>query len=172
MDGWLRDNWGDERAEARAGQAVAFVLRRARRERNIRLSTLAVAACLAGALGLWVAQRAPAPSTAAMASRLGSAPAPAPPPSYSKANPEGNAEARPATPPKPSPVDVTLQKAPAGVELAWSGDPRGQYVVYRCTSPRFDACGVARVVKGTSWVDREGGRASVVYYKVEPRSAS
>lgn len=67
------------------------------------------------------------------------------------------------------PAEVTLSKDPNGVELKWQGDPSKDYVVYRCTSPRFDDCDVAGVVKGTKWTDREADRAPLVFYKVEPK---
>jgi hypothetical protein len=69
----------------------------------------------------------------------------------------------------PSP-DITIQKAPKGVELAWTGSPQKEYVVYRCTSPKFDQCSVAGTVKGNQWNDTGSDRAPVVFYKVEPKA--
>jgi hypothetical protein len=64
---------------------------------------------------------------------------------------------------------VTLSKSPKGVELKWQGEPGKDYVVYRCTSPRFDTCSRAAEVKGTKWTDREADDAPLVFYKVEPK---
>jgi hypothetical protein len=70
--------------------------------------------------------------------------------------------------------EVTLAKAGQGVELAWSGNPSQEFVVYRCTSPKFDPrfgeCSVAGVVKGTRWVDSGKETAPVVFYRVEPKA--
>ncbi len=73
----------------------------------------------------------------------------------------------------PSPttsLPVTLGKDGQNVELAWKGNPGEEYVIYRCTSPRFDQCGVAGVVKGTKWTDTGKEQAPVVFYKVEPKA--
>ena len=66
--------------------------------------------------------------------------------------------------------DVTLAKSGHGVELAWTGNPKGEYVVYRCTSPKFDQCSIAGVVKGTRWMDSEPGSPIIIYYRVEPNA--
>ena len=71
-----------------------------------------------------------------------------------------------------SPIAVSLEKAGQNVELAWKGNPHEEYVVYRCTSPRFDQCGVAGIVRGSTWVDRGKETAPVVFYRVEPKSVS
>jgi len=69
-------------------------------------------------------------------------------------------------------VDVTvgLSKAGKNVELAWTGSPQKEYVVYRCTSPKFDQCSVAGTVKGNQWNDTGSDSAPVVFYKVEPKA--
>jgi hypothetical protein len=67
-------------------------------------------------------------------------------------------------------LDVTLQKAGNGVELAWHGNPSQEFVVYRCTSPKFDRCDVAGIVRGTKWVDSGKETAPVVFYRVEPKA--
>jgi hypothetical protein len=71
-------------------------------------------------------------------------------------------------------LDVSLEKAGQGVELAWRGNPSQEFVVYRCTSPKFDPrfgeCSVAGVVKGTRWVDSGKEAAPVVFYRVEPKA--
>jgi hypothetical protein len=56
------------------------------------------------------------------------------------------------------------------VEVTWPGDPEGEYVVYRCTRPTFDACQTAGVVRGTRWTDREMNDSPIVFYKVEPKA--
>lgn len=64
--------------------------------------------------------------------------------------------------------EVTLSKTDHSVELAWQGQEVCEYIVYRCSSPRFDGCSVAARVKGTSWVDKEGGFGSIIFYRVAP----
>jgi len=81
-----------------------------------------------------------------------------------------NEVAKPAS--KQMPVDVRVARHGKGVVVTWQGDPSGEYVVYRCTSPRFDACSTAGVVRGDRWVDREPGRAPIVFYKVEARTGT
>lgn len=66
--------------------------------------------------------------------------------------------------------EVTLSKAKNGVELEWTGSPQKEYVVYRCTTPKFDQCSVAGTVKGTQWNDTGSDTAPVVFYKVEPKA--
>lgn len=61
---------------------------------------------------------------------------------------------------------VTLAKKDGHIALNWPGRKNGEYVVYRCTSPRFDTCSIAEVVKGNQWVDREPLPAPVVFYRV------
>ena len=70
------------------------------------------------------------------------------------------------------PLEITVQKADDGVDLAWNGNSRSEYVVYRCTSPRFDVCSTAGVVKGTRWSDSGHAQARLVFYKVEPVAGS
>ncbi len=79
---------------------------------------------------------------------------------------------RAASPAEEIAPDIALEKAAGGVELKWNGDPSGEYVIYRCTSPRFDRCNVAGVVKGTQWTDREAGSAPLVFYRVEPKTGA
>jgi len=81
-----------------------------------------------------------------------------------------NEAAKPAS--KQAPVDVQVARHDKGVVVTWQGDPSGEYVVYRCTSPRFDTCSTAGVVRGDRWVDREPSRAPIVFYKVEARKGA
>jgi len=81
-----------------------------------------------------------------------------------------NEAAKPAS--KQAPVDVQVAKHDKGVVVTWQGDPSGEYLVYRCTSPRFDTCSTASVVRGDRWVDREPSRAPIVFYKVEARTGT
>ena len=67
-------------------------------------------------------------------------------------------------------LDVSLAKSGHGVELAWTGNPKGEYVIYRCTSPKFDQCSIAGVVKGTQWEDDGKNSSPVVFYRVEPKA--
>jgi hypothetical protein len=64
--------------------------------------------------------------------------------------------------------DLTLSKVDHLVEVAWQGDKNGEYVVYRCTSPKFDQCSLADRVKGTKWVDT-ASEPGIIYYRVEPK---
>ncbi|MGA9753094.1 MAG: hypothetical protein WBS54_15030 [Acidobacteriota bacterium] len=65
--------------------------------------------------------------------------------------------------------DIALEKEGSAVKLKWEGDPYKEYVIYRCTSPRFDGCDVAGIVKGTQWTDQEAHKGPVLFYKVEPK---
>lgn len=64
--------------------------------------------------------------------------------------------------------DLTLSKVDHLVEVAWQGNKNGEYVVYRCTSPKFDQCSLADRVKGTTWVDT-ANEPGITYYRVEPK---
>jgi len=80
------------------------------------------------------------------------------------------------SPVDPSPVpgrviprnpEVILAKADQGVAVRWEGAENEEYVVYRCTTPLFDACSMATEVRGTAWIDDEPDGTPVVFYKVE-----
>jgi len=68
--------------------------------------------------------------------------------------------------------DISVAKEADAVQVSWKGDPSKDYIVYRCTSPRFDQCSIAGAVKGTKWTDRGAERASLVFYKVEPKAGA
>ena len=172
MAGWLPDNFGERDAEARAGEAVAYVKSRVYRERRIRTALLGVAV-LALAAGLWsyhLSVQTPRGSSPAQVASVAprtiqrpEAPAPLQVPDPLQVTSPLQV---------PDPLQVTIQKAQNGVELAWSGSPKKEYVVYRCTSPKFDVCSAVEVVKGNRWSGDETGRERLVFYKVEPRNAS
>jgi hypothetical protein len=70
--------------------------------------------------------------------------------------------------PRATAPDLTLSKVDHLVEVAWQGNKNGEYVVYRCTSPKFDQCSLADRVKGTTWVDT-ANEPGIIYYRVEPK---
>jgi hypothetical protein len=76
----------------------------------------------------------------------------------------------PTTTKEPAP-GLTLSKVDHLVEVAWQGDKNGEYVVYRCTSPKFDQCSLADRVKGTTWVDT-ANEPGIIYYMVEPTAGN
>lgn len=65
--------------------------------------------------------------------------------------------------------DLTLSRVDHSVEVAWQGKKNGEYVVYRCTSPKFDQCSLADRVKGTKWVDSAPDANKITFYRVEPK---
>jgi hypothetical protein len=67
--------------------------------------------------------------------------------------------------------DLTLSRVDHLVEVAWQGDKNGEYVIYRCTSPKFDQCSLADRVKGTTWVDT-ANEPGITYYMVEPTAGN
>ena len=184
MKGWLPEGFQDD-AMARRGQKAASAVRyRIARRARVRAATV-----WAGALLLVLA------AASLLAPRLDRPPAPrsmavkAPPPAQAEPasamqppkrltavqSSTGTATTEPKHPassPSPSLPDISLTKKEGGVELKWSGASDREYVIYRCTSPRFDRCDVAGVVKGTEWTDREAGAAPLVFYKVEPKSGA
>jgi hypothetical protein len=119
-------------------------------------------------------QKAPvgqAPSPAIQEAPVGQAPSPAVNASSAARNDSrlprpGNTGLAMAT--KTAAPDLTLSKVDHLVEVAWQGDKNGEYVVYRCTSPKFDQCSLADRVKGTTWVDT-ANEPGIIYYRVEPK---
>jgi hypothetical protein len=181
MREWLPGDWKEDaitRSAARSADAVSHrVIRRHKTVRVVRWTAVAVVivgavAVLAPRLdrhapkdhGRQFAHRTPVQSPAApqSASQAGqTSPSPAA---------RQNEAAKPAS--KQAPVDVQVAKHDKGVVVTWQGDPSGEYLVYRCTSPRFDTCSTADVVRGDRWVDREPSRAPIVFYKVEARTGT
>ena len=80
------------------------------------------------------------------------------------------------TQPKSPDLPVTLAKVDHSVAIQWQGAENGEYEVYRCDTPTFEACSLAGTVQGTSWVDPGldggSGSATITYYKVVPRSGA
>jgi hypothetical protein len=119
-------------------------------------------------------QRAPVgqvPSPAVQEAPVGQAPSPAVNASSAARNDSrlprpGNTGLAMTT--KTAAPDLTLSKVDHLVEVAWQGDKNGEYVVYRCTSPKFDQCSLADRVKGTTWVDT-ANEPGITYYRVEPK---
>lgn len=198
MANWLPKDWEVKDAEEKAARALAAVrVREARRRRAVKAAgaAAAFAACAliltllflpgllkrgrtapGGPLSLQ-ASRAQAPPVARPA-----APAPAPAGEEARAAAPSRPSPRPPRPAPPSsasgagssppPAEVTprLRKVGGAVVVTWSGDPQGEYVVYKCESPAFDACSRKAEVKGTSWSDGEMDKSPVVFYKVERKA--
>lgn len=61
---------------------------------------------------------------------------------------------------------IRINKVDHSLEITWDGE--GDYVVYKCDSPKFDRCSVAEVVSGNRYLDRNEDSAKIVYYRVEP----
>ncbi len=177
---WLPEGFENRDASApgrmaqRVRTRVAVHQRRARMVRRASLSALSVVALLGLAHllpRLLPGKKAPSAQPPVQAARLQTPPGWTPEAvgAAHRGRPDfagGRAEA-------PSPttsLPVTLGKDGQNVELAWKGNPGEEYVIYRCTSPRFDQCGVAGVVKGTKWTDTGKEQAPVVFYKVEPKA--
>jgi len=181
MREWLPGDWKEDaitRSAARSADAVSHrVIRRHKTIRVVRWTAVAVVivgavAVLAPRLdhhapkdhGRQFAHRAPvqrpaAPENAPKAGQESQPPAA-----------QRNAAVKPVS--KQVPVDVQVARHHKGIVLTWQGDPSGEYVVYRCTSPRFNTCSTAGVVRGDRWVDRDPARAPIVFYKVEARKGA
>lgn len=178
MAGWLPEGYQEDQMAERAGRAMVAVrkkvVRRRRIVRSCQWTGAAVAvAVLAFALSPKLNRQE---STPTEPERIASkapepAPIPQPPAPDRQATPQPPIPApQPPAPNPQSPTQIDLAKSGTGVRLAWEGDADAQYVIYRCTSPRFDTCTVAGEVRGTQWVDREANTAPLVFYKVEPRT--
>jgi hypothetical protein len=194
-DGWLPEGFENQDVTAPgrlAGRVALQVEGHRRRVRILRggMALTALALLLGAAPTLWRSFReAPQPAPQQVAQLKVEKPTWAPENNMSnvegrKSDVEGSkADARAATPSAPdslnirhspsdiphSSPDISIQKAPKGVELAWTGSAEKEYVVYRCTSPKFDQCSVAGTVKGNQWNDTGSDSAPVVFYKVEPK---
>lgn len=176
MDGWLPEGFENDGWEERAGKALRAVkAREARRRRRVRVSA-ALAACALLVTLLYTPalfrRRMPAPAAPPLLEARREAPAvppQAPPPA-----PPAKALRRQAGPPpaprRPAEVTPILRKEGGAVVVTWSGDPQGEYVVYKCVSPAFDACTRKAEVKGTAWSDGEMDNSPVVFYKVERKA--
>jgi len=178
---WLPGNWKEDaitRSAERSAKTVARrVVRHRRAVRAVRWTAVAVVLVAAVFVlaprldhhapkdhGQQFAHRAPvqrpaAPENAPKAAQKSPSPAA-----------QHNEAVKPAS--KQVPVDVQVTMHDQRIVVTWRGAPSGEYVVYRCTSPRFDACSTAGVVKGDRWVDREPSRAPIVFYKVEAHTGT
>lgn len=191
MADWLPQDWEVKDLDGKAERALQGVRRReARRRRVVRTSGIAAAFSVAllslytlpGLLRPSTGNPIPAPGAPGTMARLQSpAPAAASDPTGSvSSSPISHPQAQVPRPPSEirnppsqgplSPPAPRLTKAGAAVEVTWPGDPEGEYVVYRCTRPTFDACQTAGVVRGTRWTDREMNDSPIVFYKVEPKA--
>ena len=156
MVNWLPDNFKKNEIDAAASHAFDLVTMRAatrrKRVRALRFSALPIAVLAAVLLVLpglvrKGISRQDSVSTALNARRDAATPA------------EILRESAAAQ-------TVTLTKVDHSVALTWKGNPGEKYKVFRCSSPEFDRCSLAGVVKGDRWVDVDDGGAKVVYYKV------
>ncbi len=181
MAEWLPDDFKADEMEAAASRAFDSVKARAasrrRRVRALRLS--AIPAVLVAAL-LLIAPKL-----------MKNSGLEAPPTVNTRATPAGETitlakvdhsvalrwknsglEAPPTVNTRATPADetITLAKIDHSVAIRWKGSPENEYAVYRCTSPKFDKCSLAGVVKGTHWIDKVAtpvsGENRVVYYRV------
>ena len=181
MKDWLPGDWKEDaitRSAERSADAVSCrVIRRHKTVRAVRWTAVAVVVlAVVFVLAPRLDHHAPNDHVRQFAHR---APVqrPAGPQSVPQAGQESqpsatqqNDAAKPVS--KQVPVDVQVARHDKGVVVTWQGDPSGEYVVYRCTSPRFDACSPPGVVKGDRWVDREPSQNPIVFYKVEARTGT
>ena len=63
-------------------------------------------------------------------------------------------------------VTPKFQKFDDSFEITWDGD--GEFIVYKCESPKFDTCSFSEVVKGNKYLDKNEGSGKIVYYRIEP----
>jgi hypothetical protein len=182
MNGWLPESYnGFAPTPGLAERIISGVkARNERRKKLVReawagLGTAAFVAIVAllvvPAAHLFVGQ---APSPAIQKAPVGQAPSPAVNASSAARNDSrlprpGNTGLAMTT--KTAAPDLTLSKVDHLVEVAWQGNKNGEYVVYRCTSPKFDQCSLADRVKGTTWVDT-ANEPGITYYMVEPTAAN
>ena len=184
MDEWLPGDFQEDEMTRRAEAALGAVRHRAlRRARAVRITTWAGAALLLLAAGSLLVPRLDqqvAPHR--MASTVPTpTPAQSSPPSSRSLSlsphpigvpkPTARVSPSPAAPRAPAP-DISLTKKDGGIELQWRGAPDQEYVIYRCTSPRFDACARVGTVRGTTWTDTSSSSAPVLFYRVEPRAGA
>jgi len=178
---WLPDDWKEDAitrsAERSADEVSHRVIRRHKTVRAVRWT--AVAVVIVGAVAVLAPRldrHAPKDHGRQFAhsATVQSRAAPESAPQATQKSPlpaaQHNEAAKPA--PRQVPVDVQVARHDKGVVVTWQGDPSGEYVVYRCTSPRFDTCSTASVVRGDRWVDREPSRAPIVFYRVEARTGT
>jgi hypothetical protein len=64
------------------------------------------------------------------------------------------------------PITPKLQKVDDSLEITWQGE--GEFLVYKCESPKFDTCSFVKVVKGNKFLDKNEGSGKIVFYRIEP----
>ena len=194
--GWLPDGFGEQRMNLRISRAAEVVHCRAEDRRKINryarwTGTALFVVVLAFVLAPRVDHQAPKRTTdSSLAAHAETLPhgtqvaeipfrvrpsplAEFPVPRTGAARPKGLAgRQRTSASPQGTAPDIALEKERGAVKLKWEGNPYKEYVIYRCTSPRFDRCDVAGIVKGTQWTDPEAGSAPLVFYRVEPKSGA
>lgn len=65
-----------------------------------------------------------------------------------------------------STTPIKFQKVDHSLEISWEGE--GEFIIYKCDSPKFDKCSVADVVEGNRYLDKDDNSAKIIYYRVEP----
>ncbi|MFB3851564.1 MAG: hypothetical protein ACE14Q_06545 [Acidobacteriota bacterium] len=65
-----------------------------------------------------------------------------------------------------STTPIKFQKVDHSLEISWEGE--GEFIIYKCDSPKFDKCSVADVVEGNRYLDKDDNSATIIYYRVEP----
>ena len=184
MNEWLPGGFQEDEMARRAEAALGAVHHRAlRRARTVKVTTWATAALLLLAAGSLLVPRLDQQVAPHRMASKASAPPPtqtvAPPSRTLSLSPHPIGVAKPsartspshATPEGPEP-EISLAKKHGGIELQWKGAPDQEYVIYRCTSPRFDACARVGIVRGTTWTDTSASSAPVLFYRVEPRTGA
>jgi len=71
-----------------------------------------------------------------------------------------------SNPPYSTENPLRIQKLDHSLEISWEGD--GEFIVYKCDSPKFDKCSFADVVSGNRYLDKDDNSAKIVYYRIEP----
>lgn len=185
--GWLPEGFENQDVAAPSRIAVGVRLRVVRHERNRRFlfagaGIMAVALAVAVVLLPTIRRQEAAPTIQVAAFSSVSPPSKVGATSDMGATSDVGATSRSRIPSSFSTLrhqevapTVTLAKAGKTVAVQWDGPSAGEYEVYRCSSPRFDQCSLAGVVKGTRWVDGDQDRSpspgGVVYYRVEIRKS-
>ena len=184
MNEWLPGNFQEDEMARRAEAALGAVRHRALRSaRTVRGITWAGAGLLLLAAGSLFVPRLDQQVAPRRMASMAPAPTPtqpaAPSPRSLSLSPHPVGVPKPITrksPSRPTPSgpepDISLTKKDGGIELQWKGASDQEYVIYRCTSPRFDQCSIADIVRGTQWTDKESSSASLLFYRVEPRTGA
>lgn len=62
--------------------------------------------------------------------------------------------------------DLKFAKVDDSLMIMWEGE--GEFVVYKCDTPKFDSCSSKEVVKGNTYLDNDAQFSKIVFYRVEP----